>query len=65
MCQALILTVVAYDANQELLAEAPVTLTPVARSAVFSMVNLTQPVEHIASSGGLQPKTIRIEPALP
>ncbi|HUF39509.1 MAG TPA: S8 family serine peptidase [Anaerolineales bacterium] len=77
---ALTLTVSVYDADLNPLANAAVTLTRVAADgtmttitalsdlagvAVFTAVNLAQPVEFIASSGDLQSNAITLEPVLP
>ncbi len=78
--QFMALTVVAYDPDQARLANTAVTLTRVAADgstttysaltdlagiAVFNAINLAQPVEYIATSGGLQSNAILIEPVLP
>ena len=72
--------VTVYDQNQDLLADAEVTLTRTAAdgtvetmtaitdltgTAAFSLVNLNQAAEYIATAGSAESNTIHVDPLLP
>jgi hypothetical protein len=78
--QLQLFTVTAYDANQEVLANAPITLTRVTLNgqtqswtlltnieglAVFNLINMGQTAEYSAVSSGLTSNSILLQPGLP